>query len=463
MQSMDTKHLVGVIGHEYGHVAAKDNAWGQCIYRIRNSWLMLGERLGFDSLWYVLKLNRFYDWFIATFNAHSFALSRRCEYEADTFSARLAGKQAIAGALSSMVVFGDQYDDKFWNKIWERSDNGEGIQAVKPYIDVPKFFASLEENSDAVTNALNQQTDYTATHPSISDRLSALSAGFNVLQAPGKSVSSRLLGRMEAKLIKQFNHEWQEAVNENWLERQQEYKKMQEKYDELRQKPVQDLTDDQLWELSSASSNHNSYDLFYASNKEILHRYYPESSDASLNCIWYQLIIQKDNSQLSAMEEFVTKYPEYLPDICLYAIEFLSNEGREDETAPYYERLENWEYVRSAAEDERAVVLASDEYKPHGLVAESIVDFVQLFSGHPVISCVYLVQKVVKYMPEYPCYVIAYKTKTNFWNTEKSIAEKVDDFIYGSGLTSEYSFIELNSIKGMKKKLGKVQDSRIFG
>lgn len=117
MQSMDKKHLVGVIGHEYGHVAAKDNAWGQWIYRIRNSWLRLGERLDFDRLWYALKLNRFYDWFIATFNAHSFALSRRCEYEADAFSARLVGKEAMAGALSSLVVFGNQYDEKFWNKI----------------------------------------------------------------------------------------------------------------------------------------------------------------------------------------------------------------------------------------------------------------------------------------------------------------------------------------------------------
>lgn len=220
---------------------------------------------------------------------------------------------------------------------------------------MPNFFASLGEDSKAVVNALKQQTDYTATHPSISDRLSALSAKFNVLQTADKTVSSRLLGGMEAKLIKQFNQEWQEAANENWQERQQKYEKMQEQYDELRQKPVQDLTDDQLWELSSAASNLNDNELFYASNKEILHRH-PESADASLNTIWYQLIIQKDSSQLSVMDDFAKTYPEFLPNVCRYAIEFLSNEGREDEVAVYYERLENWEYVRSAAEDERAII-----------------------------------------------------------------------------------------------------------
>lgn len=74
-----------------------------------------------------------------------------------------------------------------------------------------------------------------------------------------------------------------------------------------------------------------------------------------------------------------------------------------------------------------------------------------------------MVQKVVKYMPEYPCYVIAFKTKSNFWNTQKSVDEKVSNFIYGSGLSSDYSFIELDSIKGMKKKLSKVQESKVYG
>jgi Zn-dependent protease with chaperone function len=76
MQSQTQQQLAGVIGHEYGHVAAKDNAWGQWVYRIRNSWLTLDDRLRFEHLWYVLKLNRFYEWFMATFSVHSFALSR---------------------------------------------------------------------------------------------------------------------------------------------------------------------------------------------------------------------------------------------------------------------------------------------------------------------------------------------------------------------------------------------------
>ncbi len=44
MQSLTLPQLGGVIGHEYGHVAAKDNALGQWVYRIRTSWLVLGRQ-----------------------------------------------------------------------------------------------------------------------------------------------------------------------------------------------------------------------------------------------------------------------------------------------------------------------------------------------------------------------------------------------------------------------------------
>ncbi len=461
MQSMTKQQLSGVIGHEYGHVAAKDNAWGQWVYRIRNSWLLLGERLGFDTLWYALKLNRFYDWFIVKFSAYSFALSRRCEYEADAFSARLIGKEAMADALSSLVVFGNQYDDLFWQKIWDRSDKGEDIQSVTPYAGIPKFFSSLDNVSEATCFALKQKTNNTATHPSISDRLDALSANFIKPQAPGKSASSHLLGAMERKLINRFEQQWKDAVNENWQERQVEYKKLLEKYDELLQKSLQDLSDDEIWELISAAFNLKRHNTFNAANKEVLHRL-PENTDARLNCIWHKLIIEQDGEQLSIMEGFVQKHPEYLANVCRYAIEFLTENDREVETEAYYLRLENWEYVRSAAEDERNMVLAADEYKVHALPPETIENFRQYFAGHPIVSRVYMIQKAVKYMPEYPSYIIAYSTRANFWVSQKKIAQQVYKFIHESSLSSEFSFIEVGSVKGLKSKITKIKGSLIY-
>lgn len=461
MQSMTERQLMGVIGHEYGHVAAKDNAWGQWIYRIRNSWLLLGERLGFDGLWYALKLNRFYEWFIATFSAYSFALSRRCEYEADAFSARLVGKESMAEALSSLVVFGNQYDDSFWNEIWARSDAGDAINLVQPYSNIPKFFSSLEQDLEAVSNAMKQKTGYTSTHPSIADRLSALSAEFKLEKATSITASSHMLGKIESKLVQSFNIEWQEAVKENWLQRQEEYTELQKKYNELRQKELQELNDDDIWSLVSVANSLDDNQLYYDASKEVLRRY-PENIDARLNCIWFKLHVNKDSSQLSVMEELVKKHPEYLPDVCRYAIEFLTLSNREDETVSYYERLEDWEYIRSAAEDERAIILASDEYKAHGLSADAIADFVSYYSQHPLISKVYMAQKQVKYMPEYPSYLVAYVAKHHFWKTQKSVDEGVNDFIYNSGLSSEFSFVSLDSIKGLKNKISKIHGTYVY-
>lgn len=461
MQSLNHKQLAGVIGHEYGHVAAKDNALGQWIYRIRNSWLVLGERLRFDPLWYALRLNRFYDWFIAAFSAHSFALSRYCEYEADAFSARMVGKEAMAESLSAIAVYGNQFDSVFWRKIWDKSHHEDDIQAVRPYADVPQFFASVENVSETAEFALKEKTNYSATHPAISDRLAALSAPFKAPQAPAESAATRLLGAMEAKLICRFNDEWQIEAQENWQVSHNEFRSWSEKYQELREKAIQDLNDTELDELITAANRLNDYALFNGANRELLRRY-PENSSAAINCFWYRLIIEKDESQLADIEKWMEKFPEYLPNLCRYAIEFYNDTGREQEAEPFHERLENWEYLRNSAQEERSLILESDEFIPHGLAPDIVADFVGYFDRHPVIAKVYLVQKSVKYMPEYPCYVIAYRTKPKFWQTQAKVDEQVSLFIDNSGLSQDYMFISADSVKGLESKLKKVEGSDVY-
>src|SRR5690606_5658324 len=162
--------------------------------------------LRFEHLWYTLKLNRFYEWFIATFSAHSFALSRSCEYEADAFSARVAGKEAMAEALSSLAVYGDQYDSTFWRRIWERSDQGENLHNIASYQQMPHCFSNLGDVSHSIDNALKEKTGYTDTHPSVSDRLAALGHSFDVPAppTPENSAAASLLEGMAAKLADDF-------------------------------------------------------------------------------------------------------------------------------------------------------------------------------------------------------------------------------------------------------------------
>lgn len=461
MQSQTQKQLAAVIGHEYGHVAAKDNALGHWVYRIRNSWLALDDKLRFEHLWYVLKLNRFYEWFMSLFSAHSFVLSRQCEYEADAFSARIVGKEAMAESLSSLVVYGDKYDGAFWDGVWRKSDGGTNIQDVQPYADVPVFFNDIGDVSQAVESALKIETGYTATHPSISDRLAALGQGFKLPEAPGDKSAARLLGQMEQKLIKYYNDEWQTAAGEHWDRRREERQHWQSRYAALKDKPLSDLGDDDLRELVSAASRMEDDPLFYRASQEVLRRH-PDNAGAEMNCIWYRLVVEKDPTQLEKAEAFLQRHPGYLPHVCGYAITFLESAGRAEEAKAYRDRLDDWHHLNDAANEERDTVLPTDHFQPHDIPQESVERLVAYFKEHPIITQVYLAKKNVQYMPEYPSYIVAYKVKPKMFDGQKTVDEQEGRFIYEANLPPEFVFIQADSVRGIEGKLKKTAGAKIY-
>lgn len=463
MQSQTVKQISGVIGHEYGHVAAKDNRRGQWVYRIRNSWLALDNKLRFEHLWYTLKLNRFYEWFIATFSAHSFALSRSCEYEADAFSARVAGKEAMAEALSSLAVYGDQYDRTFWRRIWERSDQDENVQNIAPYQEMPSFFSNLDDVSHSIDNALKEKTGYTDTHPSVSDRLAALGHSFDVPAppTPENSAAASLLEEMADKLADDFSRDWREKSQEHWEQRQEERKYWQNRYEELKTTPVSNLEEEELRDLISAAGRMEDDDLYYQASEEMLRRV-PDNAGALLNCLWYRLMIKNDETQLAEMEKLLKTHPSYTPDIYGYAISFLEKAGRTEDAKSYREKLEDWHYLSHAAGEERDTVMATDHFKQHDLPEKAVAYLCEHAAKHPIISRIYLAQKVVKYMPEYPCYLIAYRTKHGLWASQKKVDEDVTKFIYESNLPNEFLFIEADSLNGLEKKLKQIGGAQIY-
>jgi len=461
MQAQTPRQLAGAIGHEYGHVAAKDNALGQWIYRIRNSWLALDDKLRFEHLWYVLKLNRFYEWFMSVFSAHSFVLSRQCEYEADAFSARVTGKEAMAEALSSLVIYGETYDAAFWKKIWEKSDSGADIREMTPYAEVPAFFRDIGDMSETVNRALKTKTDYASTHPSVSDRLAALGQPFALPEAPGNQSAAWLLGATEQKLIAHFNAEWQAAAGEHWQRCQEERAHWQAQYAELKEKPFSDLDDDALSALISAANYMEDHPLFYRANQEMLRRH-PEEAGAEMNCLWYRLIIEKDPTQLEVAEEFLRRHPAFLPNVCRHAIAYLQQAGREDEAAAYRARLEDWQHLDDAATEERSTITTKDNFLPHGLPEAFVQELVAYIKTHPMIARVYLARKEVKYIPERPSYILAFRVKSGMFDSQKKVNNSIGDFIYRSGLPEDFIFIQADSVQGIEAKLKKTEGALIY-
>jgi len=461
MQALTVPQLAAVVGHEYGHVAAKDNALGHWVYRIRNSWLSLGDRLGLEKLWYALRLNRFYDWFIGVFSAYSFALSRRCEYEADAFSAKLAGAQHNAAALSAVAVRADELQRMFWSDLWKKAESDPSVAAIKPFHLMPEFFGQTRDQQKAIAAVLARTTDHASTHPATMDRIRALQAEFTMPEPVTQSAANELLGSYANRIADRFNTSWQASAGPHWQTRHAQFTAFNARYAELAEKPLDTMTREELGELIAAAGQLEDDSRILAASEEILQRE-PGSPGARLNIMGMRLNKLGDESQLPALEQLAAEHPQYLPNACHHAIEYFEKVQRQAEADIYREKIRAWEYARLAAEEERGLILETDTYEAHGLPPNIPADIAAIAARHKVITAVYLARKQVKYLREFPSYQVAFKIRNAGLRREVKEVEAVRAFLRETNFPPDYVLVNVAAVRGLEAKMKKIPSALIY-
>lgn len=460
MQALTLPQLASVVGHEYGHVAAKDNALGQWIYRIRTSWLILGDRLQFEHMWYALKLNRFYNWFIGVFSAYSFALSRRCEYEADAFSAKLAGADHAAAALSAVAVRDHETSTLYWRDQWKKAEATPDPAGEAPYTAMAGFFGEARDQKEIIDIVTKEEPGYASTHPTLMERVKALGHGFVAPEPITRSAATEVLGAAEQKLAAAFNAEWLESARPHWEAAHKEHLHVTARYAELKQKTLPELTREELDEVIGAADRFKDDAAIIAACEEALRRN-PDDNTARMNIAGIKLY-EGDETQLAVMEGLAQKDPQALPSACRHAIGYFYKHQRMPEAKQWEERLNTWEYERQAGSEERELVLATDTYLPHGLAEDKVKAIADHCAKHKLLNCVYIAQKKVKYLPEYPAYLVAFKMKQPLFSTQKKLQEELNEFIGKSNLGPGFLFIDVNAVSGLESRMKKTPQACVY-
>lgn len=461
MQALSTGQLAGVVGHEYGHVAARDNALGQWVYRIRNSWLYLEENLKTERLWYTLRLNRFYRWFMGIFKAYSFTLSRQCEYEADAFAAKVAGAKNIAGALVVMELRAEQLRHGFWDDIWKKSALLPE-PAGAPYQRLGSFLKKPLNTKEHLPGLAKAVTGYDSTHPALPDRISALRETITAPETLTLSAASRLLGEpLEAQLATVFDKAWYEHNRDVWKKRHQEYLSASRVLEILQSRKVSSLTRDELAQIISAAHVLQDDRKIMAACQEIMARE-PDNIAANINLLGLRLINDNNESALLKMDDLVRLHPEYMPTACRFAIRHLKAQEREEEAKVYQFRLDEWQYSHQAAEEERKLIFPTDIFTPHNIMPEYIKKLTSLLKLHSVVGKAWMARKDVDYIKDKPIFVIG--LQPGFWHfrRHKNTITELKRALAQSNLPPYFEFFWVRDVKGLKKRLKKVKGSRIY-
>lgn len=158
--------LSSILGHELGHYSGSHTRLGQPTYRGRVALIRTIGGLGNHPF-----IQRLFIWYAKLYFRISEAVSRRQELEADEFSVRIAGRHAASEALTKVHIAGaawEAYGSEYLPLI--------GPAKARPtelYGGLRRLVAGQRERF--LTEANSAETSPYDSHPSLPDRLAAIS------------------------------------------------------------------------------------------------------------------------------------------------------------------------------------------------------------------------------------------------------------------------------------------------
>lgn len=370
MQALTLEQFRGVIAHEFGHLSGKHSRFGVWIYRIYQIWVRLLERLykqkqkrdtgifivdfiviAANGLSFLL-FDLFFNWFVSTFTAHSFVLSRTQEYEADKYSANLVGAENIAGALISIYLKSRYLERNFWTEIYKQADyNAQQPEAISLMSQALKLQIPAQDNQRWLKAALAEKTDTQNTHPCLSERLVAL--GFlneatyiSGQMAVPKSAAEELFSQERLdKITFEMNQEWQKSNVSYWQGRIEYLQDINPKLEKLKQKAKnQALSIDEQWNLCKWTAEIEGGAAAIPLLENLLTQ---QSYHAQANLLLGKILLEKnDDSGIRYIESAIRCDSELISGYKMI-IDFLHYEQGDTDKVRYYHQQYEQHYYRT--------------------------------------------------------------------------------------------------------------------
>ncbi|MCK5386893.1 MAG: M48 family metalloprotease [Gammaproteobacteria bacterium] len=404
------EEIRSVIAHELGHLSGNHSKFNGWIYRVRLTWNRLMSAFEDNESIGARIMGSFFNWYSPKFDAYSFALARNNEYEADAISAELTSPEIATRALVNVHASSPFMDKKYWGDFYEQADHQPEPES-SPYFGLVKFLSNNSLSQDDmiknIKTAMDEVTEYDDTHPCLKDRVDAINSVPVLPKRAKESSAHAWLGNQLEQVIKDFDDDWYENNNEKWSERYEYVKDSNKKLEEFSNSELNDLSEEDLWRYGVLKMEFKSDDEalpvfeFYKSK-------YPD--DVDVDYMLGQIFYRKNDER--CLEYFRTslKNESLIIDASEYAYYFLMASDRVKEAQEWHDIYSRQSEKENAAREERAAVSVEDDFSEAELNDE-LLPVLQKLSEHKNVKKLWFAQKVVKYYPSSPVYVIVFKEK----------------------------------------------------
>lgn len=423
MQALSLEQFRAVLAHELGHLSGNHSRFAGRIYTVRQMWVQAWERLQQSgSGWSTILLDIFFRWYAPFFGAYSFVLARLNEYEADGCAAELAGADNAVLALVNLEITAKFLENSFWPDVYKQAHH----QAEPPAAIYTNMLSALRNpiaTLDArqwLESALTKKTSNADTHPCLSDRLLAL--GYSPAEQQKqllsgsviKSAAQQLLGDTLEKFTHHLDRNWKKETFIQWRHWHTTATELLLRLKFLeKQAENQVLTLQTAWELAHLTAEFKGDEAAIPRLQEVL-AIQPNHQRANYK-LGEILLQQKDERGINYIEKAMEQDFEIVISGCESIGSFLRQQGYLQAANQYKERAQQHYELLVKARAERSFVSTKDKFIPHGLPKVTWKRLCRQLYDYPEIKDAYFVQKVVKYFPEKPLYVLGVIRRGYWW------------------------------------------------
>lgn len=473
MTSLSPPQFEAVVTHEIGHISNRHGSFAKWAYQLHETWrrFLESQELQENKLAFLYK--KFVDWFFPYFSAYSFVLMRGHEREADVYAVQAVGAKPLGEALIGLETKSAVVDD-FWKEIYE--ENGRSDTPPKGIFT--QMLNALrgggecrEREAEVLKKALEVQTDYADSHPSLNERLRLMGyfdgGTLPVLPAPfaGKNAAEIFLGDALEKYKRHFDAEWDENIRQHWQERHQHIQNSQTRLAELEDKSLNEaLSVEELFEQAGLIAENKGSAEALPVLQEIIARH-PEHAEANY-ALGGVLLENDDENGLRHLEKAAGLDEKLRLAANEIAFQYLRRKGRHDEAKIHADNIEKQYEIVRKAENERKSVAPTDHFEAHNLPVEMTDTIRKKLTYFEEIEAIYVARKKVSYFSDIPFNVLFLDLKKKGWlkgSDNLSSQDLLNIAAERAGELDIHFFVVLEKdFAVLKNQLERIENAKIF-
>ncbi len=413
-----------VIAHEFGHLSGNHSRFNGWIYRVRTTWFQIMQAFDQQHSWGGAIMAKFFDFYAPRFAAYSFVLARANEYEADRIAAELTCKKATGEALVNTYVVAPYIENNYWQDYFKLADaNPEPVYL--PWSGLRRFLNENTASQDTLAKGLDTElkveTQIDNTHPALADRLKAIGYVAQTPQPVENTAAKALLGANYSQVVKDLDDQWLVEQKENWKARYAYVQESRKKLDELKEKPINNMTEDDHWSLCCLTDEFKSPEEGMAMVHDF-YKKYPDSPRAAF--VIGRKLFEEKNDECIQHFKISVKEPSLVIESSQMAYQFLQDIDQAEQAEGWKKLAEGQMQADEAANRERSELNPDDHLYKATIDDKMRKTIIADLMQNELIKSAWLVEKEVQHYKETPMLAIAVKTK-GMHLSEESAMQKV--------------------------------------